>query len=97
MIVNCDDLSNLYVTDGGNHFIRKIEPSGQVTTMSSEPGKPARYMYPLEITRDHKGNFYFADSANSIIRMDAAGKFSSIGRYMNASGGKAPSPGNLLR
>jgi len=62
---------NLYVTDFGNHRIRKITPQGVITTFagtsSSEPGHNdgiganARFWEPCGITTDAKDSFYVTD------------------------------------
>jgi len=62
---------NLYVTDFGNHRIRKITPQGEMSTFagtsSSEPGHNdgiganARFWEPCGITANAEGHFYVTD------------------------------------
>jgi len=71
------DGSNLYVVDGGNHNIRKIEiATGVVTTFAGQAPNPgstdgtgtaAMFNNPSSITSDGT-NFYLADGGNDTIR-----------------------------
>ena len=65
----------LYVTELGNHTVRRITPSGQVTTMAGgQSGSTdgllnlARFNAPIGIDFDKSGNIYICDSGNHIIR-----------------------------
>lgn len=85
---------NLYVADTGNHTIRKITPSGVVTTLAGSPGQPgsadgsrsadgrgssARFNFPEALTVDASGNLYVADTRNHTIRkITPAGVVSTI-------------------
>src|SRR5471032_1033057 len=60
-----DGAGNIYVTDQGNHTIRKISPSGEVTTFAGKAGQggfvdgaadTARLYYPCDLVMDSKGN-----------------------------------------
>ncbi|MDQ6891269.1 MAG: hypothetical protein M3167_01130 [Acidobacteriota bacterium] len=71
------DLSgNVYVADRGNNTIRKVTPSGIVTTLagSGSPGSAdgtgtaASFNSPAGVALDASGNLYVADSANNKIR-----------------------------
>ena len=68
---------NLYVTDTGNHTIRKVTPSGVVTTFAGTPGlagsedgtgAAARFNGPTGIVLDQACNAYISDTNNSTIR-----------------------------
>ncbi|WON94280.1 hypothetical protein [Sphingobacterium sp. UGAL515B_05] len=66
----CKDVSgNLYVSDRGNNMVRKITPSGAVTTLAGSTtagytdatGSSARFSEPWGITVDGAGNIYVTD------------------------------------
>ncbi len=75
--VAVDSADNVYVADGGNNTIRKITPSGDVTTLAgSAPvrgfkdgvGKVAQFSVPQGVACDKDGNVYVADTGNESIR-----------------------------
>ena len=70
-----DTTGTLYVTDYGNHRIRKITPSGVVTTFAGSTlgsadgiGTAASFNNPEHLTIDDLGNLYIADRFNHKIR-----------------------------
>jgi hypothetical protein len=72
-----DDKLNVYVADPGNHCIRKIDSSGNVTTLVGNPnssgyadgqGTAAKFSLPYSLTIDAAGNLYAADPGNWDIR-----------------------------
>jgi sugar lactone lactonase YvrE len=71
-----DGSGNVYVADRQNHSIRKISPSGTVTTLagSGKPefadgqGKEASFNQPCGIAVDEIGTVYVADTNNHRIR-----------------------------
>ncbi len=76
--VALDSSGNLYVSDSDNNTIRKIAPSGAVTTLAGTPGSPgssdgsggaAQFNSPAGLAVDASGNVYVADSLNSTIRI----------------------------
>ena len=70
-----DSNNNLYVTLPQLSIIKKITPSGNVTTFAGSTlgyadgqGTAAQFYYPRGITIDSSGNFYVADDMNHRIR-----------------------------
>jgi sugar lactone lactonase YvrE len=73
--VAIDASDNVYVADTDNDAIRKIAPTGMVTTLagtgwgsSDATGTAARFHYPSGIVTDTAGNLYVADTLNDTIR-----------------------------
>ena len=72
-----DPSGTVFVADTGNHTIRKISPSGEVTTLAGEAGISghsdglgiaAHFFSPTAITRAPNGDLFVADTANHLIR-----------------------------
>jgi len=71
-----DASGNVYVTDAYNSCIRKVTPSGIVSTFAgidtagyaNGTGTAARFAEPMGIVFDAQGNLYLADKANNVIR-----------------------------
>ena len=74
--VAVDAAGNVYVADSLNHRIRKVTPTGVVTTVagSGTPGAAdgigtaAQFNEPWGLTVDTAGNVYVADPGNHLIR-----------------------------
>lgn len=74
--VAVDANGNVYITDNSNNRIRKISPSGDVTTLAGNgtagfadgPGATAMFKSPYGISVDGSGNVYVADNGNHRIR-----------------------------
>lgn len=77
-----DNQGNLYVTDSKNNAIRKIDPSGNVTTLqlyTTNPGDNATLNNPIGIKLDPFGNLIVVDTYNErIVRITPAGQFTTI-------------------
>jgi sugar lactone lactonase YvrE len=70
-----DAFGNLYVADAGNNVIRKVIPSGLVTTFAGTgmagsqtgPAESAQFSAPCDVAVDRLGNVYVADRGNNRI------------------------------
>ncbi len=72
-----DEANILYVADSGNNTIRRVTPTGAVTTLAGlarhfgtadGTGGDARFNYPNSVAVDCAGNIYVADLYNATIR-----------------------------
>ena len=71
-----DGLANTYICDQSNHAIRKMTPSGIVTTFAGTGssgfvngnGTSASFNNPVAIAIDANSNLYVADMSNNAIR-----------------------------
>lgn len=71
-----DSIGNVYVADYGNNMIRKITPSGLVSTLAGSTtkgfddgqGSLAKFYLPAGIAVDGIGNVYVGDYGNNLIR-----------------------------
>jgi sugar lactone lactonase YvrE len=76
--VSVDRVGNLYLGDWGNQRIRKVTPSGTVTTVAGNgtpgfagdggPATNAELAGPVGVAVDASGNVYIADFGNNRIR-----------------------------
>ncbi|MDN5200524.1 NHL repeat-containing protein [Fulvivirgaceae bacterium BMA10] len=88
-----DEAGNLYVADGYNHSIRKIDPSGEVRTISGngesgyEDGRldNARFTNPQGVAFDLTGNLLVAEK-NQIRKISTAGLVSTLAGQRDSSG-----------
>jgi sugar lactone lactonase YvrE len=86
LAVNSD--GDLYVSDTGNHTIRRITVQGVVTTIAGKAGQmgyadgagvDARFSYPEGIAVDAAGTLFVADAFNHVIRkISPAGVVSTL-------------------
>jgi sugar lactone lactonase YvrE len=96
MGVSVDGSGNVYVADTANRTIRKITPSGVVSTLAGLAGSPgsvdgigsaARFGYPTGVAVDGEGNVYVADAGNNTIRMvTPAGVVSTLAGLAGVAG-----------
>ena len=75
--VALDASGTVFVADSGNHTIRRITPTGGVSTFaglagragsSNGTGSNARFDHPVALAFDKAGNLLVADAANSVVR-----------------------------
>ena len=88
--------NNVYVADAGNHTIRKVTPTGNVSTFAGlatvrgsvdGSGTTARFSSPNGVAFDSQGNLFVADTGNHTIRkITADGTVSSIAGSAGVSG-----------
>lgn len=95
----CVDLiGNIFVADTGNNMIRRITPSGRVSTMAGN-GQPffkegkrnqAGFTNPTGITVDLQNILYVTDSGNNVIR-----RITTEGNVLPVVGSPTQLPGSL--
>ena len=88
-----DNIGNLYISDYGNHRIRKVDTSGIINTIvgigssadpnigsgDDGPATSALLANPSGIAMDSSGNLYIAEFMNNCIRkVDASGIITTI-------------------
>ena len=77
-----DASGNLYLSDVIHHVVRKVDSSGNISTIAGTgaqgysgdngPAASAKLYYPASLAVDGSGNLYIADTDNSRVRMVAA-------------------------
>ncbi len=84
-----DPTGNIYFADSGNHRVRRLGPTGIITTIAGTgtrgfngdggPGTSAELALPSGLALDSFGNLYIADTANHRIRrVDRLGTISTV-------------------
>ena len=87
--VAVDGSGNLYIADSSNHRIRKVDTSGNISTVAGTgtsgfsgdgaAATAARLSLPEGVAVDGSGNLYIADRPNQRIRkVDTAGNISTV-------------------
>ena len=77
--VAADGLGNVYIADGNNHRVRRVDTAGVITTLAGTgqagyggdggPALQALLNYPSGVAADDLGNVYIADASNHRVRM----------------------------
>ncbi|MBL0312801.1 MAG: hypothetical protein IPP78_08820 [Holophagaceae bacterium] len=81
-----DGSGNLFVTEYNNHTIRKITPTGVVSTFAGNgsggstdgTGSAARFLFPAGITLDPAGNLFVADAGDTIRKVTPAAQVTTL-------------------
>ena len=81
--VTVDSIGNLYLSDYGNHRVRKVDTTGMVSTIAGngsnapnngDGGPPtSSNVLPADIAFDTAGNYYVADWGHNLIRKVTVG------------------------
>ena len=89
-----DGQGNVYVADAPDHRVRKIEPSGRISTVAGNglpgmsgdggPASAAQLNSPYGLAIDLLGNLYVADLGNARVR-----RISATGTMTTVAGGGA--------
>ncbi len=89
-MVSTDQAGNVYIADAGNHRVRKVDPSGIITTIVGDgsegyagdggPAAEAQIGTPHAVAIDANGDIYLTDDwdSNTIRRVDAEGIITTI-------------------
>ena len=104
--VAVDSAGNIYIADTGNHVIRKVDTTGNITTIAgtggqigsigdSGPALSAQLNRPSALALDASGNIYIADTGNNEIRkLVGANIFCVLG--CGITGGSLANPNALV-
>ena len=99
-----DGFGNLYIADTDNHRIRRVDPSGTISTIAGTgesgysgdngPAVRARLYFPRGVAVDADGNLFVADDRNNRVRrVDSSGIITTIAgtgkREFSGDGGPA--------
>jgi trimeric autotransporter adhesin len=86
--VTTDGSGNVYIADTSNRRVRKVSPSGTITTFAGSGGGPlgdggpatsATLSYPKGLEVDDQGNLYIADWSNYRVRkVDTGGTITTV-------------------
>ena len=107
--ITLDALGNLYLADAYDHRIRRVTPSGKISTFAGNgisaysgdggPAKKASLNFPDGLAADSKGNLFIADRRNFVIRkVNKSGfisTFSTVPAFGDARSMTLDAQGNL--
>ena len=99
-----DPAGNLYIADTYNSRVRKVTPSGIISTFAGTgivgysgdggPANAATLRSPQGVAADSNGNVYIADEGNGVIRkVDSTGAITTFVTTLTASNGFTLSAG----
>lgn len=97
--LSTDSTGNIYLAENTNNTVRKVSPTGNVTTLAGVvasgtadgPGSSARFSSQiLGLTADASGNLYASDSGNLTIR-----KINQVGNVSTVAGTPGAYSSNL--
>jgi sugar lactone lactonase YvrE len=86
-----DSVGNLFVVDAANNVIRKVTPTGVVTTFAGTfgsnastdgQGTSASFSSPVGIVRDGAGNLYVTEATGAVRKITSGGLVSTV--YTNS-------------
>jgi hypothetical protein len=103
-----DGAGNLYIADSGNHEIRRVTPTGTITTVAGTrrcgragdggPATAAQLCNPSAVASDPAGNLYIADTGNNEIRyVTEAGTISTLAGTGTSGSSGDNGPATLAR
>lgn len=108
--VTVDGAGNLFIADTGNQRVRRVDPSGAISTVAGDgslgfsgdggPATGAGLANPIGVASDRSGNLFIADSGNRRVRrVDLAGTITTVAGDGNSgfSGDGGPATGARLR
>jgi sugar lactone lactonase YvrE len=94
--LSVDSSGNIYVAEYLGHTIRKVTPTGVVSTVvgaagsigsTDGQGSAARFKYPSGVSADASGNLYVADAGNATIRkVTSTGVVTTLAGTADSSG-----------
>lgn len=86
-----DAAGNLYIAEVSNHVVRRVDPSGVISTVAglgpdqagfngdNQPATQAKLAAPADVAIDAGGNLYIADNGNHRIRrVDSNGVITTV-------------------
>jgi sugar lactone lactonase YvrE len=104
--VAINSLGIIFVADTNNHTIRRVTPTGSVSTFAGlagndgsadGTGSTARFSFPSALAVDSANNIYVADTGNSTIRKITPARVVSTFAGLAGSTGSANGTGSAAR